>query len=30
MLEDKELRGYLGAATVFLLVIGIILFIAFF
>tara|TARA_B100000035_G_scaffold272185_1_gene247399 strand:+ start:111 stop:485 length:375 start_codon:yes stop_codon:yes gene_type:complete len=30
MLKDKELRGYLGAATVFLLVMGLLLFLAFF
>ena len=30
MLEDKELRGYLGAATVFILVMGLLLFLAFF
>jgi|TARA_R100001509_G_C4804067_1_gene194109 ABC-type enterochelin transport system permease subunit len=29
-LKDKELRGYLGAATVFLLVMGLLLFLAFF
>lgn len=30
LLKDKELRGYLGAATVFLLVMGLLLFLAFF
>ena len=30
VLKDKELRGYLGAATVFLLVMGLLLFLAFF
>jgi hypothetical protein len=30
MLKDKELRGYIGAATVFLLVMGLLLFLAFF
>ena len=30
MLQDKELRGYIGAATVFLLVMGLLLFLAFF
>ena len=29
-LKDKELRGYVGAATVFLLVMGLLLFLAFF
>lgn len=29
-LKDKELRGYLGAATVFVLVMGLLLFLAFF
>ena len=28
--KDKELRGYLGSATVFLLVMGLLLFLAFF
>ena len=28
--KDKELRGYIGAATVFLLVMGLLLFLAFF
>ena len=30
MFKDKELRGYIGAATVFLLVMGLLLFLAFF
>ena len=30
MLKDKELRGYLGATTVFLLAMGLLLFLAFF
>tara|TARA_R100001510_G_scaffold23453_1_gene20612 strand:- start:196 stop:567 length:372 start_codon:yes stop_codon:yes gene_type:complete len=30
MFKDKELRGYVGAATVFLLVMGLLLFLAFF
>ena len=29
-IKDKELRGYVGAATVFLLVMGLLLFLAFF
>ena len=30
MFKDKEMRGYIGAATVFLLVMGLLLFLAFF
>ena len=30
MFKDKDLRGYIGAATVFLLVMGLLLFLAFF
>jgi ABC-type enterochelin transport system permease subunit len=30
ILKDKELRGYIGAATVFVLVMGLLLFLAFF
>tara|TARA_A100001391_G_scaffold38491_1_gene21287 strand:- start:439 stop:804 length:366 start_codon:yes stop_codon:yes gene_type:complete len=30
MFRDKELRGYIGAATVFILVMGLLLFLAFF
>lgn len=30
ILKDKELRGYVGAATVFVLVMGLLLFLAFF
>ena len=30
ILKNKELRGYLGAATVFILIMGLLLFLAFF